>query len=381
LVVIVSMALLIAQTAPARALLIYVIDVEGGNAQLWVTPSGESVVVDTGNGYTEADKGRGAVAVRDADRILAAVRDAGVKQIDHLITTHFHADHFGALIELASRVPVKEFIDHGPIVQHNAQADAFYGQYMELAGKGKHTVPKPGEKLAVSDVEWRILNVADQQIKTPLAGAPGAGTPNPNCSSFVKHDQNPVLGAADYGRTEDEQVVSSHVTFGKFRALYLGDFDWNQEPKLVCPNNLLGTVDLFVVSRHGQPSSNSEALVHAVRPRVAIMNNGLRKGGQPSVMKILFTSPGLEGLWQLHAATLGGQEYTMPGAFIANLDEAAIPVAAVTLPPPGTPAPGGAPAPQHSGPAGYIKLSAQQDGTFTVTNSRNGFSKTYKPRS
>ena len=138
---------------------------------------------------------------------------------------------------------------------------------------------------------------------------------------------NPVLGAADYGQTEDEQVVASHVTFGKFRALYLGDFDWNQEPKLVCPNNLLGTVDLFIVSRHGQPSSNSEALVHAIRPRVMIMNNGLRKGGQPSAMNVFLTSPRLEGFWQMHAATLGGQEYTMPGAFIANLDETTVPVA------------------------------------------------------
>jgi beta-lactamase superfamily II metal-dependent hydrolase len=104
-----------------------------------------------------------------------------------------------------------------------------------------------------------------------------------------------VLGAKDYGQTEDEQVVASHVTFGNFRTLFLGDFDWNQEPALVCPNNLLGTVDLFIVSRHGQPSSNSQALVHAIQPRVAIMNNGLRKGGQPSVMKILFESPRLEG--------------------------------------------------------------------------------------
>jgi competence protein ComEC len=371
-----SAALLVAQSPTAKTLRIYVMDVEGGNAQLWVTPSGESVIIDTGNGYSADNRGKSDAATRDADRIMAAVKDAGVKQIDHLITTHFHGDHFGALIELAGRIPVRHFIDHGPIVQHSPQSDAFYAQYTELAGKAKHTVPRAGDKLPVAGLDWRVVNVHGQAIKTPIAGAPRAGAPNPDCSTFVKHDANPVLGAANYGNTEDEQVVASHVTFGKFRVLYLGDFDWNQEPQLVCPNNLLGTVDLFIVSRHGQPSSNSQALVHAIQPRVAIMNNGLRKGGQPSVMKILFTSPRLEGLWQIHAATLGGQENTMPGLFIANLDETTIPVAAVVLPPPGTPPP--APAPVHNGPAGYFKVSAQEDGTFTVTNSRNGFSKTYR---
>jgi competence protein ComEC len=368
-------AFLVAQSPAAKRLSIYVIDVEGGNAQLWVTPSGESVVIDTGNGYAEADKGRGPIAARDADRILAAVNDAGVTQIDHLITTHFHSDHFGALIELAARIPVKHFIDHGPIVQHTPGADAFYQQYRALTTAATHTVPKPGDKIPVSGVDWRVVNVADQQIKTPVPGAPSAGAPNPHCAGFVPHDTNPVLGAADYGRTEDEQVVASHVTFGKFRALYLGDLDWNQEPKLVCPNNLLGTVDLFVVSRHGQPSSNSQALVHAIRPRAMIMNNGLRKGGQPSAMTIFLTSPRLEGFWQMHAATLGGQEYTMPGAFIANLDETTVPVAAVVLPPPGSPPL--PPAPVHNGQADFFKVSAQDDGTFTITNSRNGFSKTY----
>ena len=188
-----SAAWLVAQSPAAKTLSIYVIDVEGGNAQLWVMPSGESVIIDTGNGYTEAEKGRGPVAIRDADRIMAAVKAAGVKQIDHLITTHFHGDHFGALIELAARIPVKNFVDHGPIVQHSALADAFYQQYSELAGTAKHTVPKPGDKLPVSGVDWRIVNVSEQQIKTRLPGAPDAGAPNPNCAGFIRHDANPVL--------------------------------------------------------------------------------------------------------------------------------------------------------------------------------------------
>jgi len=189
------------------------------------------------------------------------------------------------------------------------------------------------------------------------------------------HDVNPVSGGP-LGNTEDEQSVASHITFGKFRVLYLADFDWNQEVELMCPNNRIGTVDLFVVSRHGQPSSNSEALVHAIRPRVTIMNNGPRKGGQPAAMNVLLNSPRLEDLWQIHFALLGGQEYTVPGIFIANVEDGAtVPVAPLSPPQQGAPA---APAPQHNGTAYWIKVSAQADGSFTVTNARNGFSKTYR---
>ena len=136
------------------------------------------------------------------------------------------------------------------------------------------------------------------------------------------------MSGGPLGNTEDEQSVASHITFGKFRVLYLADFDWNQEVELMCPNNRIGNVDLFVVSRHGQPSSNSETLVHAIRPRVTIMNNGPRKGGQPAAMNVLLNSPRLEDLWQIHFALLGGQEYTVPGIFIANVEEGAtVPVA------------------------------------------------------
>ena len=171
--------------------------------------------------------------------------------------------------------------------------------------------------------------------------------------------------------------MGSHVTFGKFRVLYLGDFTWNQEFELNCPNNRIGTVDLFVASRHGQPSSNSEALAHAIQPRVTITNNGTRKGGQPDAMRILLNSPRLQDLWQIHFSVLGGQEYTVPGLFIANSfdqQQPAMPVAPMTLPPQGAQAP----PPLHNGTAYWFKVSAQQDGTFTVTNGRNGFSKTYR---
>src|SRR5688572_6113627 len=342
---------------------IYVVDVEGGNATLFVAPSGESLLIDTGNG--------GAGAVRDAGRILDAAKDAGITQIDHLITTHYHGDHVGGLAELAARIPVRHFIDHGPSVQPNANIDAFLQKaYPELYSKVKHTVVKPGDRVPVAGLDVRVVTSAGEAIKAPL---PGAGRPNPYCASFKPHVVNPVSGQP-VGNTEDEQSVGSHVTFGKFRALYLGDLTWNKEFDLMCPANRIGTVDLFVLSRHGQASSNSEALVHAIRPRVAIMNNGTRKGGQPDAMRVIHSAPGLEDLWQMHFSLLSGQEHTVPGMFIANLFDEQPPVMPVAA---FTPADGAPPAPQHNGAAYWIKLSAQTDGSFTVTNSRNGFSKTY----
>jgi competence protein ComEC len=357
----VTLALAVGLTAAqtrGKALDIYVVDVEGGNATLFVSPSGESVLIDTGNG--------GAAAARDADRIIAATKDAGLTGIDHLITTHWHGDHFGGMAEFASRIPIREFIDHGANVQPAAAADEFLQKtYPALYAKSKHTVAKPGDKIAMAGVDWRIVASAGAPIKTAL---PGAGRPNPYCASFKPQDVD---------MTENAQSVGSIITFGKFRVAHLGDLTWNKEFDLMCPANRVGTVDLFVVSHHGQPISNSAVLVHALQPRAAIMNNGTRKGGQPDAMRILHSSPGLEDLWQLHFSLLSGQEYTVPGTFIANsIDEppASLPVAALTPPPAGAGAP---PPPAHNGTAFWIKVSAQPDGTFTVTNQRNGFSKTY----
>ena len=174
--------------------------------------------------------------------------------------------------------------------------------------------------------------------------------------------------------------VGTHFTFGRFKTVHLGDLTWNKESDLMCPVNRLGTVDLFIVSHHGQAISNSEVLMHALAPRVAMMNNGTRKGGQPEAMKVVHSSPGLEDLWQIHFSLLSGQEYTVPGMFIANgVDQQpdAMPIAATPQPAPG---PGAAPPPAHNGPAHWIKVSAREDGSFTVTNTRNGFSKTYAAR-
>jgi len=349
-----------AQNRTSKPLDIYVIDVEGGNATLFVSPSGESLLIDTGNA--------GPAAARDAGRILAAMKDAGLQQIDHLIITHWHGDHFGGLAELASHTTIREFIDHGPNVQPGALADEFLEKtYPFLYAKAKHTVAKPGDKIPMAGLDVRVVTSAGQTIKTPL---PGAGAPNPYCANFKAGENN----------AEDPQSVGTHITFGKFRTVHLGDLTRNKEFELMCPNNRLGTVDVLLGLHHGQASSNSEVMVHALHPRVAIMNDGTRKGGEPEVMKTVHSSPGLEDLWQIHFSQLSGQEYTVPGVFIANTvdqQQPAMPIAPIPAPQPG---PGAPPPPAHNGMAYWIKVSAHQDGSYTVTNTRNGFSKTYMPQ-
>jgi competence protein ComEC len=352
-----------AQTRSAKTLDIYVVDVEGGNATLFVAPSGESVLIDTGNG--------GAAAARDASRIMAAVKEARLTQIDNLITTHWHGDHFGGMAEFAGRIPIRNFIDHGPNVQPNPTVDAFLQTtYPELYGKSKHMIAKPGDKLPITGLDWQLVSSAGEVITKPLTSA---GAPNPCCADTKP---NP-----DDGGVENSMSVGSVVTFGKFRMAHLGDLTQVKEFPLMCPVNRIGTVDLWVVSHHGQPMSNSQVLVHALQPRVAILNNGTRKGGQPAAMKVIYSSPGLEDLWQLHFSLLSGQEYSQPGMFIANTiddQQDSMPIAPMTPP---TPGPGTQPPPAHNGTAYWVKVSAQVDGTFTVTNTRNGFSKTYKPKS
>jgi competence protein ComEC len=337
---------------------IYVVDVEGGNATLLVGPSGESLLIDTGNVAPDA-------AVRDAERIMAATRDARLTQIDHLIVTHWHGDHFGGLAELAKRIPIRHFIDHGANVQPAPAADDFLAKvYPQLYANAKHTVVKPGDKIAVAGLDVRVVTSAGEHIKAPL---PGAGAPNPYCASFKPGENN----------AEDPMSVGVYIKFGKFRTAHLGDLTKNKEFELMCPNTRIGALDLFLGLHHGLNSSNSEVMIHATHPRVVIINNGTRKGGQPDVMRVLHTSPGLEDLWQMHFSQLSGQEYTVPSIFIANMTDdplTAMPVAPISAPPPGPDAP---PPPAHNGPAYWIKVSAQTDGTFTVTNTRNGFAKTY----
>lgn len=317
----------------AKTLDVYFVDVEGGQATLIVSPSGQSMLVDTGwSGFNN----------RDADRIAAAAKLAGIKQIDYLVITHFHTDHVGGVPQLAAKLPIKHFVDHGPNNETGAQPDALYAAYKNAWGSGEHIVVKPGDKIPVKGLDVQVLTANGDLIKTPL---PGAGAPNPLCGQ----DKPRAVDA-----TENARSTGTLITFGKFRMIDLGDLTWNKEQDLVCPNNLVGTVNVYLTTHHGMDMSGPATIVHALKPRVAIMNNGATKGGSIPAWQVVHDSPGLLDLWQLHTAVAGGKEHNVDEKFIANLDQA----------------------PDH--PGNYIKLSAQSNGNFTVTNGRNRFSKTYK---
>jgi beta-lactamase superfamily II metal-dependent hydrolase len=348
-----------AQTAPssrAATLDIYIADTEGGKATLFVSPSGETVLIDAGN-----------PGARDGDRIFAMLTAAGVKRIDHLVSTHYHRDHVGGLAALARRIPIAHYVDHGANVETPEQVAGFRAAYDSILATATHTVATPGYRLPVAGLDWRIVTAAGKAISSPL---PGAGASNAAaCASF---ERTPPPARPD----DNSQSVGSVVAFGRFRVLDLGDLLWNNEYDLVCPRNEIGTVDLFLVTHHGLAASNSPQLVHTVRPRVAVMQNGTRKGGDPPTFRTLHTSPGLEDVWTLHWSYAAGLELNSPGAFIANLDSASM-IASVLTTTPGARVAETNPA--HT-PAYSIKISARRDGSFTVTNTRNGFTKTYGVR-
>lgn len=320
-----------APRAMARPLEIFFVDVEGGQATLVVSPSGQSLLIDTGWRGFEG---------RDADRIMQAARAAKIKQIDYLLITHYHRDHVGGVQQLANQIKILNFVDHGPNVEDTKVVREDYADYIKAVQQGEHKVLRPGDTVPVKGLSVKVLTAAGDHITTPLSGA---GEPNRFCASTPKREPDP---------TENAQSLGVLITYDRFRFLDLGDLTWNKELELMCPNNPIGTVDVLLVSHHGLFQSSSPALVDAVHPRVAIMNNGARKGGSPEAWQTVRNSPGLEDLWQLHYAVEGGKEHNVPDSFIANVDEA---------------------------DAGqYIKLTAEGNGSFTVWNQRNKFEKTYK---
>ena len=321
------------QTPSRTALDVFFIDVEGGQATLFVTPAGESMLVDAGWAGFEG---------RDAGRIEAAAKQAGVSRLDYLLVTHYHADHVGGVPEIARRLPVRTFVDHGATVEQGERPAALFNAYVDATASGKRLQVKPGDTLPLSGVDVRVVSSGGDLLNRPL---PGAGAPNPLCRDFKPLEED---------KTENARSVGVVLTYGNFRMIDIGDLTWNKEHDLVCPNNLLGNVDLYLTTHHGLDISGSPAIVHALRPRVAIMNNGAKKGGTRSAWQTVRDSPGLLDFWQLHFAVDAGADHNTAEPLIANLDET----------------------------TGYgIKVSVQRDGSFTVTNARNGHAKTYRPRS
>ncbi len=315
----------------ARTLDIYFIDVEGGQATLVVSPSKQSLLVDTG---------WPGLNMRDANRIAAAAKHAGVKQIDYLVVTHYHADHVGGVPQLVAKLPVRNFVDHGDSVEHDSEANRLYHAYLKARATGAHLEVKPGDKIPVKGLEVTVLTSAGKEISSPL---PGAGQANPECGKVKPMEADP---------SENAQSVGILIQYGSFRMVDLGDLTWNKENELVCPENKIGTVDLYLTTHHGMNISNSPAIVRALHPRVAIMNNGARKGGTPEAWEVVHESPGLQDIWQVHYSVEGGQDHNVPEAMIANVDE-------------------------KDDTGNWLRVSADSNGDITVYNSRNKFAKTY----
>jgi beta-lactamase superfamily II metal-dependent hydrolase len=326
-----------AHTARAQAasghLTIYTIDVEGGQATLLVSPSNASLLVDTG---WPGNNGR------DADRIVAAMHDAGLTQIDHVLITHHHDDHVGGVPNLVARVKVGEFLDHGENREDADDTRHNYAEYLKAIGNTPRRIVHPGDTIAIPGLSAIVITADGEQI----ASVPGVKPePNPYCATEPHWDLD---------TTENPRSAGVLIRFGKFRFLDLGDLTKAKEIPLVCPVNLIGRVDLYLVNHHGFNLSNSKAFVDAIHPRVAIMDNGAHKAGSPEAWQTVHESPALEDLWMLHTAEGSDAAHNSAAPLIANL--------------------------KGGSDGAYFKVVASADGSFSVWNSRTGQTKDYAAR-
>lgn len=305
---------------------IYWIDVEGGSATLIATPGGESVLMDAGWARDDA---------RDAERIEAAMRDAGVTDIDYFIASHFHGDHVGGAPAIASRVTIHQFLDHGDSVEAETERGRPAWEAYLSAAQGKRRAVRPGDTLPLTGVELRFVAANRELIGAAHAGA------NAHCGAPPAPE--------DLG--ENSRSVGYRVTLGEFEFLDLGDMTVDVQQTMACPLNRLGVVDLLQVPHHGQ--GVAAELLWALEPTVAVSNNGASKGGRTEDLETVQRIPGLEGFWQLHHALAAPAEANAAADMTANLTE--------------------------DGDRGYwIKASVEPGGArYTITNARNGVSRTY----
>ncbi len=310
----------------AKSLEIFFIDTEGGQSTLVVSPSGQALLIDAG--YSN-------YSGRDADRILAAAKSAHVKHLDYVLITHHHSDHEEGVPNLLQRFTVGTFYDHGPTTDTSPDQIKTNKAYEEAMKSQHRELIKPGDTIPVKGLDVTVVVAGGAHIEK-------SGEANPYCAGLVPQETE---------LSENAQSAGVVVQFGKFRFADFGDLTWNKELALLCPENRIGKVDLYLTSHHGGETSKA---IYAMAPRVAIMNNGARKGGDPKGWKTVKASPGLEDLWQLHFAVAGGQDANSPDTFIANVDE---------------PCEGK-----------FLKVTAESNGTFTVFNPRNKYTKSYPAR-
>jgi competence protein ComEC len=295
-----------------------------------VTPQGQSVLMDAGfAGFDD----------RDASRVAHVVtKEAGLKRLDYALISHYHADHMGGLAALAKRVEIGAFVDHGESVEEGANRLA--EEYRGIAGSRRRTV-KAGERLPLNGVELLIVAAHSQFLPRPLGGT----DPNPLCASFKPQPED---------RGENGKSLGYLLRAGKFEFVNLGDLSWNFQHQLACPVNLLGTVDLFQATHHAVRDDVLPQQVWAMAPTVTVMNNGPAKGAGAVAVEAILRSPGLEDLWSLHRAVNNDAAHNAPERLTANLGES-------------------------EGCAGaWIRARIDPAGTYTLTNSRNNYSKTYK---
>ena len=296
------LALALSSTAHAQVpLRIFFADVEGGQATLFVTPQGTSLLIDTGWPGNDG---------RDANRIVALAHGAGLTRLDFVLITHFHVDHAGGIPQLVAKIPVGTFIDHGPNRElDHGITEKDYADYQQVLAGGhyNHIVAHPGDLLPIPGLKVTVVSADGDLIAQPL---PGAGQPNNFC------DQSEIRPA---DQTENARSLGVEITFGRTRILDLGDLTWDKERPLMCPLNKIGRIDVLVVSHHGWYQSSSPALIDAIHPRLAIMDNGETKGGTPATFTTLNTSPGLDALWQLHSSNEAGPALNRAPQYIANL--------------------------------------------------------------
>jgi competence protein ComEC len=316
---------------------IYFVDVEGGQATLFVTPDKHSLLIDTGwpdnNG-------------RDADRILAAAKLAGINRIDYVLLTHYHDDHAGGIPQLVERIPVGTFLDHGENVDTKPGGPTMkiWDEYQKVlaTGKYKRISAHAGDVFPIGNMKATVISSDGNVIDHNL---PGGGEQNAFCN---------VVEDKPNDRSENAHSLGVLINFGKLKILDLGDLTWEKERMFMCPLNRIGKVDILVVSHHGFRPSSSHALVDGIHPRIAIMDNASAKGGNIPVLDTIRQTPGLETLWQLHYSEEGGVEHNAPTQYIAN----------------------------QRGPdeGNYIVVKASPKGSIMVFNSGNKQSKTYAAR-